>query len=158
VIELSSRGGEEYTDPAIGHDDDGLPGVGVIDEHPEALDKLGQHWGRRKRVVFNVAESHSSFLFYSIWECDNRPWYCGFCAVKTAASAAPADHDREHDLRRLSPRDRARFEQAHRERQQALERARWKAPPHLQNETIQLSAGGWDGFACKRLVINPPLF
>lgn len=55
----------------------------------------------------------------------------------TAASAAPVDHDR--DLRRLSPReraqyeqaqrDRARFEQAQRERarQQALERARWEA-------------------------------
>ena len=55
----------------------------------------------------------------------------------TAASAAPVDHDR--DLRRLSPRERARYEQAQRERarleqtrrererQQALERARWEA-------------------------------
>jgi Ni/Co efflux regulator RcnB len=46
----------------------------------------------------------------------------------TAASAAPAgDHDR--DLRRLSPRERARMEQAQRarERQQAIERARWEA-------------------------------
>lgn len=55
----------------------------------------------------------------------------------TAASAAPFDHDR--DLRRLSPRERARYEQAQRgrarfeqaqrehERQQALERARWEA-------------------------------
>jgi len=54
----------------------------------------------------------------------------------TAASAAPFDHDR--DLRRLSPRERARYEQAQRdrarfeqtqrerERQQALERARWE--------------------------------
>jgi len=54
--------------------------------------------------------------------------------VTTAASAAsPADHDR--DLRRLSPRERARYEQqmryerAQRERemQQARERARWEA-------------------------------
>ncbi|MGI4733667.1 MAG: hypothetical protein ACRYG7_00650 [Janthinobacterium lividum] len=56
--------------------------------------------------------------------------------VTTAASAAPTV---DHDLRRLSPReraqyeqaqrDRARFEQAQRERerQQALERARWEA-------------------------------
>jgi Ni/Co efflux regulator RcnB len=46
----------------------------------------------------------------------------------TAASAAPAgDHDR--DLRRLSPRERTRVEQAQRarERQQAIERARWEA-------------------------------
>jgi len=56
----------------------------------------------------------------------------------TAASAAPTlDHDR--DLRRMSPRERARYEQAQRdrarfeqaqrerERQQALERARWEA-------------------------------
>jgi hypothetical protein len=45
----------------------------------------------------------------------------------TAASAAPFDHDR--DLRRLSPRERARVEQAQRarERQQAIERARWEA-------------------------------
>ena len=45
----------------------------------------------------------------------------------TAASATPADHDR--DLRRLSPRERARYEQAQRERerQQAIERARWEA-------------------------------
>ena len=55
----------------------------------------------------------------------------------TAASAAPFDHDR--DLRRMSPReraryeqtqrDRARFEQAQRERErrQALERAHWEA-------------------------------
>ena len=44
----------------------------------------------------------------------------------TAVSAAPA-HD--HDLRRLSPRERARYEQAQRERErrQALERARWEA-------------------------------
>jgi len=45
----------------------------------------------------------------------------------TAVSASPVDHDR--DLRRLSPRERARIEQAQRarERQQALERARWEA-------------------------------
>lgn len=45
----------------------------------------------------------------------------------TAASAAPFDHD--HVLRRLSPRERARVEQAQRarERQQAIERARWEA-------------------------------
>ncbi len=45
----------------------------------------------------------------------------------TAASAAPFDHDR--DLRRMSPRERARYEQAQREqeRQQARERARWEA-------------------------------
>ena len=55
----------------------------------------------------------------------------------TAVSAAPIDHDR--DLRRLSPRERARYEQAQRdrarfeqaqrerERQQAIERARWAA-------------------------------
>lgn len=46
----------------------------------------------------------------------------------TAASAAPTfDHDR--DLRRMSPRERARYEQAQREqeRQQARERARWEA-------------------------------
>jgi len=45
----------------------------------------------------------------------------------TAASAAPFDHDR--DLRRLSPRERARYEQAQRERerQQAIERARWES-------------------------------
>lgn len=45
----------------------------------------------------------------------------------TAASAAPLDHDR--DLRRLSPRERARYEQAQREhdRQLARERARWEA-------------------------------
>ena len=45
----------------------------------------------------------------------------------TAASAAPIDHDR--DLRRMSTRERARFEQAQRERerQQAIERARWEA-------------------------------
>ncbi|RZK40895.1 MAG: hypothetical protein EOO57_02115 [Hymenobacter sp.] len=47
--------------------------------------------------------------------------------VATAASAAPFDHDR--DLRRMSPRERARYEQAQREheRQAALERARWEA-------------------------------
>ncbi len=58
--------------------------------------------------------------------------------VATAVSAAPTvDHDR--DLRRLSPRERARYEQAQRERdrfeqaqrererQQAIERARWEA-------------------------------
>ncbi|MGI4866071.1 MAG: hypothetical protein ACRYFZ_19260 [Janthinobacterium lividum] len=47
--------------------------------------------------------------------------------VTTAASAAPFDHDR--DLRRMSPRERARYEQAQREqaRQQARERARWEA-------------------------------
>ncbi|MGI4821116.1 MAG: hypothetical protein ACRYFV_07875 [Janthinobacterium lividum] len=47
--------------------------------------------------------------------------------VTTAASATPFDHDR--DLRRLSPRERARVEQAQRarERQQAIERARWEA-------------------------------
>jgi len=57
--------------------------------------------------------------------------------VTTAASAAPFDHDR--DLRRMSPRERARYEQAQRERarfeqaqrererQQAIERARWEA-------------------------------
>jgi Ni/Co efflux regulator RcnB len=57
----------------------------------------------------------------------------------TAASAAPINHDR--DLRRMSPRERARYEQAQRdraryeqaqrererERQQAIERARWEA-------------------------------
>lgn len=45
----------------------------------------------------------------------------------TAASAAPTDHDR--DLRRMSPRERARYEQAQRdrERQQAIQRARWEA-------------------------------
>jgi Ni/Co efflux regulator RcnB len=45
----------------------------------------------------------------------------------TATSAAPFDHER--DLRRLSPRERARMEQAQRarERQQAIERARWEA-------------------------------
>jgi len=44
--------------------------------------------------------------------------------VTTAASAAPFDHDR--DLRRLSPRERARVEQAQRacKRQQAIERSR----------------------------------
>ncbi len=57
--------------------------------------------------------------------------------VTTAASAASFDHDR--DLRRMSPRERARYEQAQRdrarfeqaqrqrERQQAIERARWEA-------------------------------
>lgn len=47
--------------------------------------------------------------------------------VTTAASAGPFDHDR--DLRRMSPRERARYEQAQREqaRQQARERARWEA-------------------------------
>jgi hypothetical protein len=57
--------------------------------------------------------------------------------VTTAASAAPFDHDR--DYRRMSPRERARYEQAQRdraryeqaqrqrERQQAIERARWEA-------------------------------
>lgn len=52
--------------------------------------------------------------------------------VTTAASAAaPFDHDR--DLRRLSPRERARyeqqmrFEQAQRDRRAAIERARWEA-------------------------------
>jgi hypothetical protein len=57
--------------------------------------------------------------------------------VTTAASATPFDHDR--DLRRMSPRERARYEQAQRERarfeqaqrererQQAIERARWEA-------------------------------
>ncbi|MFD1872157.1 hypothetical protein [Hymenobacter bucti] len=47
--------------------------------------------------------------------------------VATAASAAPLDHDR--DLRRMSPRERARYEQAQREhdRQMARERARWEA-------------------------------
>ena len=58
--------------------------------------------------------------------------------ISTAASAAPlGDHDR--DLRRMSPRERARYEQAQRdrarfeqaqrarERQQAQERARWEA-------------------------------
>ena len=50
----------------------------------------------------------------------------------TAASAAPFDHDR--DLRRMSPRERVRFEQAQRERQrqQAIERARWEAQ-HRRN-------------------------
>jgi hypothetical protein len=44
----------------------------------------------------------------------------------TAASAAPL-HDR--DLRRMSPRERARYEQAQREhdRQLAREHARWEA-------------------------------
>jgi hypothetical protein len=66
--------------------------------------------------------------------------FCSFVAAAvflttTAVSATPFDHDR--DLRRLSPReraryeqaqrDRARFEQAQRERQQAQERARWEA-------------------------------
>ena len=54
--------------------------------------------------------------------------------VSTVASAAaPSDHDR--DLRRLSPRERARYEQqmryerAQREREMQLarERARWEA-------------------------------
>lgn len=47
--------------------------------------------------------------------------------VATAASAAPLDHDR--DPRRMSPRERARYEQAQREhdRQAARERARWEA-------------------------------
>jgi hypothetical protein len=47
--------------------------------------------------------------------------------VTTAASAAPFDHDR--DLRRMSPRERARYEQAQREhdREMARERARWEA-------------------------------
>lgn len=47
--------------------------------------------------------------------------------LTTAASAAPFDHDR--DLRRMSPRERAWVEQAQRarERQQAIERARWEA-------------------------------
>ncbi|MGI4735375.1 MAG: hypothetical protein ACRYG7_09370 [Janthinobacterium lividum] len=53
--------------------------------------------------------------------------------VTTAASAAPFNHDR--DYRRLSPRERARyeqqirFEQAQRERDRraAIERARWEA-------------------------------
>jgi Ni/Co efflux regulator RcnB len=55
----------------------------------------------------------------------------------TAAAAAPINHDR--DLRRMSPRERARYEQSQRERarfeqaqrererQQAIERARWEA-------------------------------
>jgi Ni/Co efflux regulator RcnB len=54
----------------------------------------------------------------------------------TAVSAAPLDRD--HDLRRLSPRERARYEQAQRtqaryeqaqrerERRQAIERARYE--------------------------------
>jgi Ni/Co efflux regulator RcnB len=57
--------------------------------------------------------------------------------VATVASAAPFDHDR--DLRRMSPRERARYEQSQRERarfeqaqrererQQDIERARWEA-------------------------------
>jgi hypothetical protein len=54
--------------------------------------------------------------------------------VTTAASAAtPFDHD--HDLRRMSPRERARYEQQmryeraqhEREMQLARERARWEA-------------------------------
>ncbi len=57
--------------------------------------------------------------------------------LATAASASPLDHDR--DPRRLSPRERARYEQTQRERtrfeqaqrererQQALEQARWEA-------------------------------
>jgi hypothetical protein len=54
--------------------------------------------------------------------------------VTTAASAAaPSDHDR--DLRRMSPRERARYEQQmryeraqhERELQLARERARWEA-------------------------------
>jgi hypothetical protein len=54
--------------------------------------------------------------------------------VTTAASAAtPFDHDR--DLRRLSPRERARYEQQQRyeqaqrerDRRAAIERARWEA-------------------------------
>lgn len=56
--------------------------------------------------------------------------------VTTAASAAaPFYHDHDHDLRRLSPRERARYEQqmryerAQRERDLKLarERARWEA-------------------------------
>ncbi|MVN77951.1 hypothetical protein GO988_16600 [Hymenobacter sp. HMF4947] len=46
----------------------------------------------------------------------------------TAASAAPSfDHDR--DLRRMSPRERARYERFERERarQLAQQRARWEA-------------------------------
>jgi hypothetical protein len=48
--------------------------------------------------------------------------------VATAASAAPTG-DHERGLRRLSPRERARLEQAQRARdhQQASERARWEA-------------------------------
>lgn len=60
----------------------------------------------------------------------------------TAALATPFDHDR--DLRRMSPRERVRYEQAQRERarfeqaqrerqrQQAIERARWEAQ-HRRN-------------------------
>ncbi len=56
----------------------------------------------------------------------------------TAVSAAPLDRDHDRDLRRLSPRERARYEQAQRTqaryeqaqreraRQQAIERARYE--------------------------------
>jgi hypothetical protein len=62
--------------------------------------------------------------------------------ITTAASAAPAsDHDR--DLRRLSPRERARFEQAQRarERQQAIERARWEAQHRHDRQPIRRPYG-----------------
>ena len=56
--------------------------------------------------------------------------------VTTAASAAtPFDHNHDRDLRRLSPRERARYEQQlryeqaqrERDRRAAIERARWEA-------------------------------
>jgi hypothetical protein len=48
-------------------------------------------------------------------------------ATTAAAAAVPVDHERT--LRRLSPRERARVKQAQRarERQQAIEQARWVA-------------------------------
>jgi hypothetical protein len=56
-------------------------------------------------------------------------------ATTAASAAAPFNHDHDRDLRRMSPRERARYEQqlrnerAQRERdiQLARERARWEA-------------------------------
>ena len=58
-----------------------------------------------------------------------------FFVTTAASAAAPFGHDHDRDLRRLSPRERARYEQqmryerAQRERdmQLARERARWEA-------------------------------
>ena len=50
-----------------------------------------------------------------------------FFVTTAASAAAPFDHDR--DLRRMSPRERDRYERVQREHeiQMARERARWEA-------------------------------
>jgi hypothetical protein len=86
-------------------------------------------------LVFSFTSNHSLSMKASLFSFVAA---AAFFAA-TAASAAPVGHEHDRDLRRLSPRERAHYEQAQREqaryeqiqrdrlRQQALERARWEA-------------------------------